>query len=185
MGLDSVFHFMGYIYLHLCILFMMMKLLERCCMDYNESIYRHEGSTVYTLFGLFCLTPVLIFFYSVGKSADLVDVILLPMVVGISRLFFIVSLAYDATIIVTDSIVEIYSDSEKYYDVIDIDNIKNVRDDGSMYCYDKRYVSLGLGLLPFRKKVVEDIRSRVEKAKQAAPSRIESDDVYSSPSCTG
>jgi len=128
-------------------------------MDADERVYTHDGSVVYLLFGLCGGLSFFVFGYAFGNHIGMLDAIMVPLAVGVCRSFLLLWLCESVRVTTSSSMVTVKTESRER--CVSIGEIQSVRTNGDLFLHNGGLIELGIWLHPFRRAVVQDIRSRI------------------------
>ncbi len=130
-------------------------------MDADERVYAHDGSVVYLLFSLCGLLSFFLFGYAFGKHIDILDAIMVPFAVGVCRSTLLLSLCENVKVTTSSSMVTVKTESRER--CVSISEIQSVRTNGDLFLHNGGIIELEIGLHPFCRAFVRDMRSRINR----------------------
>lgn len=131
-------------------------------MDADERVYAHDGSVVYLLFSLCGLLSFFVFGYAFGEHIGILDAIMVPFAVGVCRSVLLISLCENVKVTTSSSMVTVKTESRER--CVSIAEIQSVRTNGDLFLHNGGLIEIGIGLHPFCRAVVRDIRSRISQS---------------------
>lgn len=130
-------------------------------MDTDERVYTHDGSVVYLLFGLCGGFSFFVFGYVFGADIGLTDAIMVPLAVGVCRSVLLLFLCENVKVTTSSSMVTVKTESREK--CVSIAEIQSVRTNGDLFLHNGGIIELGIGLHPFCRAFVRDMRSRINR----------------------